>query len=130
MRAEITELLDEMLTFKKRKLPPRFYMNHLLDALENCTDKNFPIVITRLLGWLRMSSVDVSLMGGYSFDDENEHIRFQQFFEYCNTLHGVFVLNNNGIIWKDSVNEQEKNEIIEYVFKNYEWKMRYRSRKK
>ncbi|MGB0868174.1 MAG: hypothetical protein ACPGSD_01140 [Flavobacteriales bacterium] len=127
MKAETKELLDEMLTLSKKKLPPRFYMKHLLDALENCTDINLPLTTTWLLNWLKGGNKDFSVRESYEFDHENDKARFQEFFSYCTTLNDIFVLHVNAITWQDSVSEEEKMEILDYVDKNYDWKMRYRT---
>jgi len=126
MKAETKELFDEMLTFKRRKLPPRHYMNHLLDALENCTDSNFSVTITKLLNWIKRSNRDNTLKETYEIDNENDKIRFQEFFSYCTTLNDIFVLHVNAITWQDLVSEEEKMEILDHVDENYDWKMSYR----
>lgn len=130
MKAETKELLDEMLTLSKKKLPPRFYMKHLLDALENCTDINLPLTTTWLLNWLKEGNKDFSVRESYEFDHKNDKARFQEFFNHCTVLNNIFILKDNNIIWQEAVNEEEKKEIRGYVDENYDWKMRYRIRKK
>ncbi|WP_138432557.1 hypothetical protein [Winogradskyella algicola] len=130
MKIETKELFDEMLTYKRRNSLPKLYMKHLLEALEKSVDDNFSISITRLLNWIKKSNRNSVNKDTYEFYHESDNGRYQQLFKYCTAIHNVFVLNENSIIWQESVSEEEKLEILDYIDKNYDWKMRVRARKK
>jgi hypothetical protein len=130
MRTEIKELFDEMLTYKRRDNLPKLYMNYLLEALEKSTDGNFSLTITWLLNWVKESNRNATNKEIYKFDHENDKDRFQELFKYCTVIHNVFVLHVDSITWQDSISEEEKSEILDYVDMNYDWKMRVRVRKK
>jgi hypothetical protein len=128
MTTEIKELFDEMLTYKRRDNLPKHYMKHLLVALEKGTNGNFSLTITWLLNWIKESNRNATNKEICEFDHENDKDRFQELFKYCITIHNIFVLDINSITWQDSISEEEKSEILDYVDMNYDWKMRVRKK--
>jgi len=121
----LTNLLEYKKTFKSNIL--------LAKAIENMEFTILSTAIGRLFKWQKYILLEYDHDDDYLLDkfliDEVSQKHYNSLFDYCPQLSEVFHLGGGEIKYNESLTEEDKEEIREYIHENYEIKVKVTIRK-
>lgn len=123
MNPQIKEIIDELIEFNKTREPKKY--------LKNVFNKYGQANVYSLSDWLLLwhKKVFLELAEPDKYDlSEHEVLQkqFREFFEECPDIKKVFALHNDYIGWAKSINEEEQEEIRNYIHENHKIQIRIR----
>jgi hypothetical protein len=126
MKEIVKEVLDEMMKFHNKVSIPH---NHLKKAFEEMESPGFSLSTRSILQWLKEVSLGWESIDKYEIHPLQEK-RYSNLLSLAPALNELFTLDSGHIIWNDSVTDEEKVEIRDYINKNHKIVTRIRMRKR
>lgn len=123
MNPEIKEIIDELIEFTKTREPE----NHLKNAFKKLGQADTYSLSSKILSWHKLVFLDLELPSTYDLSEQEVlQKQFGEFFKECPTLNIVFALHKNYIGWAEGVNEDQQEEIRNYIHENHKVQVRIR----
>lgn len=130
MNLEIETLLADMIAFKRDFKPNGF----LVEVAENMETSVLSTLITDLFMWQKDILLGIDSDDDFKEDrmliDSISHGYYESMFTYCPQLLGIFHLDKEAVLYNESLTEDDKLEIREYVHQNFEITVRITLRRK
>jgi len=117
MKATIKTLIDELIEYTKTRLPS----DQLKKTFEILGQAGLYIVTSQLLQWNKNADQKRPYVDKdkYSIEGEGLYDKYKIFFSESKKMEILFKLDKDSVIFANSITEEEKQEIREYINSNY-----------